>query len=429
MEVVYPLIITIIALAFSAFFSGIEIAFLSADKLLVMLEEEKKSFKRKFLLNFLKTPSYFISATLLGNTIALVIYSTYMAEVLFLLMQSYFPIFINYTIFVLIFQTVFTTLIVLIVAEFIPKTIFFFFFNRGMAFFVWPMLMITYVLHPLIMITIATAKFIMLRILKKEYIEDKSILGLTDLYFFIKHSSNANSATPIGMQAKIVNNIIEFKKMKIRDCMIPRTHIVAVSIHDDISFFKKAAMKSNHYKILVYGNDIDNIIGYCHSKNIFQNPKNIKEILTPITIVPETNLASQTMAQCIAKRQSLMVVVDEFGGTAGMVSIQDIIEKIFGEIKDEYDYDIENLVEQPIADNTYLLSARHQITYLNEKYGWGIPLGSDDTLGGFIITTIERIPSLNEVIHIPPFTFTITSIKDINIKTVKISLARNITGL
>ena len=202
--------------------------------------------------------------------------------------------------------------------------------------------------------------------------------------------------------------------------MTPRKEIVAINLEDGIEALKQAIIKSDHTKILVYRNDIDDIIGYCHSKKLFKKPKQIEHILTPVIIVSETSLASEVMVQLTTEGSSLALVIDEFGGTSGIVSMEDIIEEIVGEIKNEYDATA--LIEQKLAPNVYLLSARHEIDYLNEKYGWEIPEGDYDTLGGLIISVTERIPELNETVEIPPFTFMIVSLEDTRIDTVRITI-------
>ena len=413
----YQIVVIVGALIFSAFFSGLEIAFLAADKLGMKLEGERKSLSGRILNNFLKHPDRFISTTLIGNTIALVIYSTYMAKVLEPFLHAYLPAAINNNATLLILQTLLATLGILVVAEFIPKSIFLLGPNRLLSFFALPTAAVAYVLQPLVVITTAIAKFFIIHVLGQKYREERPAFGLTDLHTFIQSTLNINERVPVGVSARIVSNLIEFRKVKVRDCMIPRTEIVAVSIEDGIKGLKEAVIKSEHSKIMVYRHDIDDIIGYCHAKELFKTPQHIESILRPVVIVSATNLASEVMVQLTTEGKSLALVVDEFGGTSGIVSMEDIIEEIVGEIQNEHV--VTELVEQKLDHNVYLLSARHEIDYLNEKYGWDIPTGDYDTLGGLIIDVTERIPDLHETVELPPFTFTIVALEDTRIGVVK----------
>lgn len=408
------------ALIFSAFFSSIEIAFLAADKLGMKLEGERKSLSGRLMNGFLKHPDRFISTTLIGNTIALVTYGTYMAKVLDPLLRTYLPADINNDATLLIFQTLLSTLGILVVAEFIPKSIFLFGSNRLLSFFALPTAAIAYVLQPLVVITTAIARFFIVHALGQKYREERPAFGLTDLHTFIRNTLNINEKMPAGVSARIVSNLIEFRQVKVRDCMIPRTEIVAVSIEDGIEGLKEAVIKSDHAKILVYKHDIDDIIGYCHSKELFKAPQHIESILMPVIIVSETNLASEVMVRLTTEGKSLALVVDEFGGTSGIVSMEDLIEEIVGEIQNEHD--VAELVEQKLEHAVYLLSARHEIDYLNEKYGWNIPQGDYDTLGGLIISAIARIPDLNETVELSHFVFTIIALEDTRISVIKMAI-------
>jgi len=416
----HQIVVIVGALILSAFFSGIEIAFLSADKLGMKLEGERKSLYGKVLNNFLRHPDRFISTTLIGNTITLVVYSTYMAKVLAPLLHNYLPTAFNNHATVLMLQTLLATLGILVVAEFIPKSIFLLGPNRLLAFFALPITVAAYVLWPLVVFTTAIAKFFIVRVLGQNYLEKQPAFGLTDLHTFIQNILNIENKVPVGVGAKLVSNLIDFRRAKVRDCMIPRTEVVAISIEDGIKGLKEAVIKSEHTKILVYRHDIDDIIGYCHAKELLKKPQYIESILRPVIIVSETSLASEVMVQLTTKSKRLALVVDEFGGTSGIVSMEDIVEEIVGEIQDEHG--VTELVEQKLDHNIYLLSARHEIDYLNEKYGWDIPTGDYDTLGGLIIDITERIPELHETVEFAPFTFTIVALEDTRIGTVKVGI-------
>lgn len=251
--------------------------------------------------------------------------------------------------------------------------------------------------------------------------EDHPLFGLTDLNNQLRNNlldTPKNQTSDVN--ARIFTNALEFKTVKVRECMIPRTELEAVDIEDGIDELKEAFIRSGHSKILVYKDSIDDIIGYCHSLEIFKKPKEINSILNPIIIVPETMLANELMIQFITERKSIALVVDEFGGTSGVITMEDIIEEIFGDIQDEHD--VEEWVEQKIGDKTFMLSARHEIDYLNERYGWELPLGDYDTLGGFILSITEDIPEINDVVEYGRFTFTIVSMQDARIDIVKLSI-------
>jgi len=271
------------------------------------------------------------------------------------------------------------------------------------------------------------SKYTIVHVLGLDYSEDKPVFGLTDLNNFIKNTLNIKQSdedqlerSMMRLDTKIFNNALEFKTIKVRECMIPRTEVVAIDVNDSIDDLKIAFIESGHSKIIIYRDAIDEVIGYTHSLELFKKPKTIQEILSPIIIVPETMPANELLIQFITERKSLALVVDEFGGTAGIVSIEDIIEEIFGDIQDEHDYEV--WVEQKLNEYTYLLSARHEIDYLNEKYEWTIPMGDYDTLGGYILSITEDIPSVGEIIKAYPFTFTIMSMRENRIDNVKLTI-------
>jgi CBS domain containing-hemolysin-like protein len=419
----YNFSIVLLSLLFSAMFSGIEIAFISSDKLHIELQGKQGKLTGKILSRFSKHPSRFIATTLVGNTVALVIYGIFMAAILEPVLHKSLPEVFNNDGFILLFQTLLATLLVLVTAEFTPKSLFLLHPHRMLKIFALPMQLIYWLMQPVVLVVVTLSKFMIVNVLRLEYSEDKPVFGLTDLNNFLQRLQENPAESEVEVDTRIFNNALEFKTVRVRECMIPRTEIIAVDIEDSIKDLKKAFIESGHSKILIYKETIDDIIGYCSSQELFKKPTSIEQILTPITIVPETILANELMIQFINERKSLALVVDEFGGTSGIVSIEDIIEEIFGEIQDEHDD--EDLVEQKISDDTYLLSARHEIDYLNERYPWNIPEGDYDTLGGYILSIHEDIPDLNQVIEIPPFTFTITSLQETRIDVVRMSIKQD----
>lgn len=411
----------LVTLFFSALFSGLEMAFVSANRLHIELQNKQGKFAGRILSDFVKNPSQFIGTTLLGNTVSLVLYGTFMAYLLESPIVNLLPEDLNNQATVMILQTFVSTLIVLITAEFIPKSIFMLNPNSLLFFFSIPFALIYYLLYPIVWLVVGMSKLVITRVLKLEYNEDKPVFNITDLNSFIQNNLEMKgNDSAVDIDTKIFDNAVEFKTVKVRECMVPRTDIVGLEIDDSIGELKETFIESGHSKVIVYRDTIDDVIGYCHHLELFKKPKSIQDILTPIVIVPESALANELLVQFIKERKSLALVVDEFGGTSGIVSMEDIIEEIFGEIEDEYDND--DLVEQKVAEDEYLLSARHEIDYLNEKYNWTFPQGDFETLAGFILSLAENIPQKGETVVYGPFTFTIVSKQDHRIDTVKIKI-------
>jgi CBS domain containing-hemolysin-like protein len=415
------IILILISLLFSSFFSGIEIAFISSDRLHIELEKERGSIAGKILSRFTKNQAHFIGTTLIGNTLSLVVYGIFMANLIEPVLSDILPAYLNNQSVILIFQTILATLVVLFTAEFLPKIIFRINPNFFLSAFAIPLLIIYYILYPIVYGIVGLSKYIIIKVLHLKFKEDEPVFSLTDLNEFIQSKFIEDKAEgKFDIDTKIFNNALEFKTVKVRECMIPRTEIVAIDLHSDIETLRNEFMESGLSKILVYKESIDDIIGYCHSLELFKKPRNIESILSPVIIVPETLLANELLVQFITERKSMALVVDEFGGTSGIVTIEDIIEEIFGEIEDEHDE--QDLVEHKLDDESFLLSARHEIDYLNERYNWNLPPGEYDTLGGLILSITEDIPSLNQDIIIEPFKFHIVSIEENRINLVKMSL-------
>lgn len=398
------LIFIILSLCFSIFFSGMEIAFVSANKLHIELQKQQGTLPGKIMAYFNQRPSNFISTTLIGNTLALVVFGFFLAESLNPYIQTYLPEPINNELWQMLAQTLISTAIVLVTAEFLPKSLFMLNPNRLLLLFAIPFSIIYGLLFGVVYIVVHLSKFLIKHLLGLEYSEDKPVFRLTDLNNYIKNiieNAERQKQNTIDANTVIFNNALEFKTVRVRECMIPRTEMTAVEIEDSIEELKEAFVNSGHSKILIYRDSIDDVIGYCHSLELFKKPAEIEDILTPIMIVPETTLANELMIQFINERKSIALVVDEFGGTSGIVTIEDIIEEIFGEIQDEHDD--EDLQERQLDDYNYIFSARIEIDYLNEKYNWKIPEGDYDTLGGFIFSITENIPEVNDIIETFPF--------------------------
>lgn len=419
------LIYVLITLLFSAFFSGIEIAFISANKLQIELQNKQGLLSGKILSNFMQKPGQFIGTTLIGNTIALVLYGIFMAYLLEPWIKGMLPDDFENQAAVLFAQTIISTIIVLVTAEFLPKSIFILNPNRLLSAFSFPFQAIYIIMYPIVWFVVGLSRFFITKVLRLDYNEDKPVFKVTDLNSFIQNNlQHMDEDSKVEIDHKIFDNAVEFKTIKVRECMVPRTDIVAVDIEEDIEELKQAFAESGHSKIIVYKESIDDVIGYCHQLELFKKPKTIADILTNIIIVPESALANELLIQFIKERKSLALVVDEFGGTSGIVSMEDIIEEIFGEIQDEYDND--DLVEQKISETEYLMSARHEIDYLNEKYGWDLPYGEFETLAGFILSLTEDIPQKGQSIIYESFTFTIASKQDHRIETLKIKINPNL---
>ncbi len=381
----------LISLLFSGFFSGLEIAFVSRNKLNFELKAKKGGIIGNIFSIFKKNTSHFFATMLLGNNLALVLYGIFMAELLEPIIFNLLPEIIKNDILVLLFLIIISTLIVLITAEFIPKSLFLVSPNLMLSYFSVPLFIIYILLYPAVWVILSISKFFILNVLNLKYSEEKPVFSLTDLNDYVKRtlrSDSNNSKTEINTD--YFSNALEFKTVKVRDCMIPRTELVCLDVSETIDNLNKLFVDSGLSKIIIYDKSINNVIGYCHGLSLYSSPKKIKEIIKPIIHITEATLASELLIQFISNHMSIAIVVDEYGETSGIITLEDIIEEIFGEIIDEYDdY---NLLEQIKSDNIYDLSARHEIDYLNEKYNLSIPVGDYDTLGGYVLFLNKNLP-------------------------------------
>lgn len=412
----------IVSLIFIFFFSFIEITYQVANKLQMELEGRLGKLSGQIISFFAKRPSWFIGTTLTGATISLVVFCTFAALWFVPILQTLLPESINSAFIIIAIQTILCTSLFLVVSVLLPKSFSMINPNRVLSALALPFSICFLILFPLMYPIVSFSRFVIVKVLRTKYDEEKPFFGLTDLSRYLRDLHKAKSETEaIDLDKKIFHNALEFKTVKIRECMIPRTEITAVEINDNIEKLREAFVDSGHSKVIIYKQSIDEIIGYCHSSSLFKKPTQIKDILTPIIIVAETALANELMIRFINERKSLAVVVDEFGGTSGIVSMEDVIEEIFGDIEDEHDEEGQ-LLEQKLDENTYLLHARLEIDYLNETYHLGLPTGEYETLGGLILSYTEDFPKQGQTIPVPPFTFIIQTTGDNRIDTVMVKI-------
>jgi len=402
----YSLGIILSMLVFSAFFSGMEIAFVSANKLKIELDGKQGSFLGKIISSFLKKPSRFIGTMLVGNNIALVVYGIFMAKVLEPKIASY----TDSESLILLIQTIISTIVILITAEFLPKTLFRINPNNMLRVFAFPLLIIYYLLLLPMLIVIGLSERLIKIFSPNLSTTEELNFGRVDLEHYLREGTENNiDQEEVDHEIQIFQNALDFSNVKARECMIPRTEIVAMEVEEDIEKLRDQFVEKGLSKILIYRDNIDNIIGYTHSFELFKKPESIKSILLPVPIIAMSMAANEILEIFIAQRKSIALVVDEFGGTAGILTIEDIIEEIFGEIEDEHDK--EDLVETKIKENEYLFAARLEVDYLNDEFSLNLPDSDNyETLGGLIIDTFESIPKLGDKIELEQFTFTVKKV-------------------
>jgi len=412
-----PLIIG--ALLFSAFFSGIQMAFMAASTLQLELQEKQNTLVGRIITHFSKRKAKLTATLLIGNIFALVLFSIGMARLLDTIINIYLPGNLLQDFVLVTVQTLITSLVALVLAEFIPRSLFMIRANTMLNVLAVPLLITYYILYPVVYLVIGAVRFVVVKIMKMDFSEESPVFGLTDVDQYIKKSLyKAEPEKAPEVNERIFHNALEFRTVKLRECMVPRIEINAIEITEPIEKLRHAFAETGHSKILIYQDTIDNVLGYCHQLAMFQKPANIAAVLTPITAVPESMLASELFVKFVTEHRSIALVVDEFGGTSGLVTTEDLLEEIIGEIQDEFDE--ESLLEEELEAGAYLFSARQEIDYLNEKYELDLPCGDYETLGGFILAVYGDIPTPNQVIQVPPYVVTILSMAENRINTVRL---------
>jgi len=391
----------------SAFFSGIEIAFVSSNKLQLELDKGNENISSKIISLFSRNESNFITTMLIGNNISLVVYGIAMTKLLTPIFQDYF--FDTYVL--LLIQTIVSTLIILVTAEFLPKSIFKIYPNTTLRLFSFPICCFYILFYPFALLFLNGSKIIMKIFFGQNLSESKHFFNKTDLDEYLTHINSNNEQAPNSVEVEMLQNTLQLSSKKIRECMIPRTEIIALNVNSTVKELKEKFIETKLSKILIYKNNIDNIIGYVHSSDLFRNPRNIRSLLLPIPFVPETMFAMQLLSDFIDGDKGVAIVVDEFGGTSGMITIEDVTEEIVGEIEDEYDVD-QQLIEK-ISDNEYLILARIDVLLLNKNLNLDIPESEEyETLAGYVLNYFENIPKIDEIIDQDEFKIIIKEVDD-----------------
>jgi putative hemolysin len=385
-----------------------EIAYVSSNKMQMHVESQDDGFSGRLFARITNSPIRFLVTLLLGNTLALVVFGVFMADVLNNLLSGHSLSQAE----ILVIQTLVTTGIILVVADFIPKSLFRISPNRLLKLFAFPCILIYYLLLPFTAIVLSVAQFMTTKLFGESLFKDSSTFTKKDLFSYLDaHEANVATAGTQGedeVEIQMFRNALMFPDVKVRDCMVSRLDVIGMDIADGADKLKEKFLQTGLSRILIYKGSIDNVLGYVHYHEIFKNSADIRTILLPAPVIPESMLAKDALRIFLQQRKSMATVVDEFGVISGILTTEDIIEEIFGEIEDEYD--IQELMEKEIAPGEYLLSARLEIDYLNEKYKFNLPVSPDyKTLSGLILKNVGAIPKAKQYLTLGNFHFRIVS--------------------
>lgn len=405
------------------FFAGTEIAFISANKINIELKKKQGTFSGKILGRFMDHPAEFIGTSLVGVNIMLVVYGLLMIRLTDPILTQ-LPAPFNSEYVRLIVDTFIAAMVILLFAEFLPKAIFRTKAEAVLSFFALPMWLMYKFLYPLAQVFVSISEFILKYLFNVRIKENQAVFHRVDLEHFVKQNLHGHDTESNEVNTQLFENALSLVNVKVRKCMIPRNEIVGVDINAPISEVRQRFIDTQLSKIIVYEGNMDQIQGYLHHLDLNRRPKTVKDILHTITPVPEAMSAVDLMNRFTKDRKSVAWVIDEFGGTAGIVTMEDVLEEIFGEIRDEYD--VEEYVEKQIAENEYIFSGRLELDYLNEKYGFDFPTGNSETLSGYIISRHEAIPKVKERIIIGLYEFDVLLTNETRIETVKMKVLQPI---
>ena len=413
------LIIIVLTIIFSAFFSGMEIAFIASNRLKVEMDRSKGTLNGRIIGVFYKNESHFIATLLLGNNISLVLFGIKAAYFLTPIIKNWG---INNSGIILILQTTISTLLVLITAEFLPKALVQISPNRFLRFSSVFMIALYWILYLPTQFIMVISNFF-LKLMKTPGDDNtQKVFSKVDLEHYVQDiNERIKEEQEFGNEIQILQNALDFSNLKARDCMVPRMEIVAIEVEEDIEVLTDLFISKGLSKILVFRDSIDNIIGYVHSFEMFNNPVSIKQILLPISFVPEVLPAKELMEIFSKQSGNIAIVVDEYGGTSGVITLEDIIEQIFGDIEDEHDSD--NLIEEKMNESEFRFSGRLEIDYLNEKYDLDLPESEEyGTLAGLVINQLETIPEAGFELKLDKFSLFIEQVSDRKIEVIKLSI-------
>lgn len=414
-------IIIISCLVFSAFFSGIEIAYVSANRIFLEIEKNQNNLNSKMISKITKHPSKFIISMLVGNNISLVIYGIFMGErIMDLFFQN--SIIDDSSLRILLYQTIISTIVILLTAEFLPKVFFQLYSNSLIKFFSIPAAFFYYLFSPITFIITKISDLVLKYFFGSESDKTNFSFSKGELGDYIEEQvDSVPNKDHLDSEIQIFKNALEFSKLKARDAMVPRTEIIAMEKNCKINKLIELFSSKGISKIPIYNNNIDDIIGYVHAFEMLKKPKTIKNILLPIELIPETIPINEALNRLKIKQKSLAVVIDEYGGTSGILTVEDIVEELFGEIEDEHD--LVDHHEVKIDKGKYEFSARLEVNYINEKYGINLPCDEDyDTLGGLVVHNTEDIPKKNDLVELEHFIFTILEVSSTKIEKIGVEI-------
>ncbi len=416
--------VILVSLLLSAFFSGMEIAFVSANRIHIEIEKKQEGFLANILRRLTASPAKFIASMLIGNNLALVVYGYFMGRVLLSILPQGGPLDpywqqLVFSEFQLLTHTVISTLIILFTAEFTPKVFFQIYANTLLKALAVPAYAFFLLFSGFSWLVIRFSD-VLLRLFKADGIAETEVFSKVDLGDYISQQiQSANENQELDSEIQIFQNALEFAEVKAREIMIPRNEITAIELHDSIEELKELFIETGYSKILVYRETIDDIIGQVHTFDLFKKPRALRTITRPVEYVPETMLIHDILNQLIKKRRGIAVVLDEYGGTSGMLTIEDIVEELFGEIEDEHD--TVEYTEEQLDENTYLFSGRLDVDYVNEKYKLNLPENDEyETLAGLIMSFTEEIPETGAEIRSQGFIFTVVEVSQTRIEKIRV---------